>query len=152
MQALPLPPPIGSFCPPPHAAGKGHRLNPLVPAKISKLRSTAMDKTESDLPLSIEAAARKLGCDRRTLDRALRESARVDFIFPQDRKGVRGTPRWSLRDACESLAIHAVRMGPADERPYSEAFEQALAEALSKPCPRCGGRHVELPIIAQIPT
>lgn len=98
-------------------------------------------------PLGIEALAALLDVDRRTLARALTTSARLDFITHADTEGVRGAKRWLLRDACESLQLHHERMAPPDPRQWSEALAKEHEAALARPCPRCGGRHVEAPLL-----
>jgi hypothetical protein len=107
-----------------------------------------MKKTpKAESPLSIDAAARALGCDRRTLTAALRRSGEIDFILPADKRGVRGAPRWKLSDACEALELWKVRQAPPIEAPWTEKGAADHEHALAMPCPRCGGRHVELPIL-----
>lgn len=98
-------------------------------------------------PLALDTLAARLGCDRRTLQRALESSARIDLIFPADREGVRGSRRWTLADACEALYLHQVRMAPDDHRPWTEAHGREHEAALAAPCKRCGGFHVEAPIL-----
>lgn len=104
-------------------------------------------KTTPETPLSIDAAARALKCDRRTLTAALRRSGEIDFILPADHAGVRETPRWKLSDACESLELWRIRQAPPIEEPWSQAASDEHERALALPCPRCGGRHVETPIL-----
>ncbi len=105
------------------------------------------DHPANKIPLALDTLAARLGCDRRTLSRALETSARLDFIEPADREGVRGSRRWTLADACEALQLHQIRMAPPDNRPWSEAIAREDAEALARPCPRCGGFHVEAPLL-----
>lgn len=98
-------------------------------------------------PLSIDAAARRLQADRRTLTAALQRSAEIDYILPADSEGVRGTPRWYLHDACEALELWRIRRAPADNRPWCERRAADFEIALAMDCPRCGGRHFEMPIL-----
>lgn len=107
-----------------------------------------MTKTPSpETPLSIDAAARALHCDRRTLTAALRQAGELDFILPTDHAGVRETPRWKLRDGCEALELWRIRQAPPDMRRWCERRAADEARALELPCPRCGGHHEETPIL-----
>jgi hypothetical protein len=95
-------------------------------------------------PLSIDAGARLLGCDRRTLKNALRANPEIE---PADREGVRNSPRWRIVDHCEALEIFRICQAPADRRRYCERYAADLERALALPCPRCGGNHPDMPIM-----
>ena len=106
-----------------------------------------MKSQQANTPFSIDRASRRLNCDRRTLTAALERSAEIDFIFSADKKGVRGTQRYHLRDACEALELWKVRQAPAPRGGWTQAGADEHARALCLDCPRCGGRHVECPIL-----
>jgi hypothetical protein len=106
-----------------------------------------MKTTPTKTPQSIDAAARHLRCDRRTLTAALREAGELDFILPADQAGVRESPRWKLCDACEALELWRVRQAPPDTRRWCERRAADEARALAMPCPRCGGMHHDTPIL-----
>lgn len=115
--------------------------------KISDHRPTTTEKTMKDQkPVSIETAARVLGHDRRTVKAAIEAAAKTDHLEPADHDGTRGSARWHLADVCEALRLHEIRRSKPDETPWTEAAAKAHAIALSLPCPRCGGLHVEAPL------
>jgi hypothetical protein len=98
-------------------------------------------------PVSIATAARLLKLDRGALADALVEARQIDHIKPTDYKGTRGCPRYLLSDCCEAAELRRVRQAPPDLRPWSEELAAEYAAALAKACPRCGGQHVEMPIL-----
>jgi len=106
-----------------------------------------MKQNDPNTPYSIDRAALILQVDRRTLAAALFESERLDHIFPCDHLGTRKSPRYTLRDCCEAYEFFRVRSAPTDTRIPCEAYCRDMDKARSLDCPRCGQKHVELPVM-----
>ena len=101
-------------------------------------------KTEPDLktaPLSIDACARMLKTDRRTLGEALRQAHEIDYLEPHDMKGTRGCARYLIKDACSALEVYRVRQAPPDLRAGCPRLYADYERARALPCPRCGVPH-----------
>ena len=111
-------------------------------------------KTEPDdkaRPYSIDAAAKILKTDRRTLTAALQRSQEIDFLVPIDMQGTRGSSRFRLLDCCNALELYRIRQAPPDLRRPCPRSEADYERARNMPCPRCGFAHDEIDMIPVLP-
>lgn len=117
---------------------------------------------------TLDAAALKLGVDRRTLAKAIDADR---FTVAVDHGGHRHSPRYRLHEACEALAQWRQRQEPRIQDPEPVVALAALSERLTAiaehmdnhgcgfseavralfpiepepPCPLCGEPHQDMP-------
>lgn len=103
-------------------------------------------KPTPEKPMSIEAAAAALKFDRRTIRVAIKAAVEIDKFEPVA-ASPQGHPLFPLADYCEAMELHHIRLAEPDLRRWCPRLAADEERALAMPCPRCGGKHQETPIL-----